>query len=134
MCTRATATVAPSWPRGGPWRAGGGEGATLEALGGLDILVNNAGIQHVAAVDAFPDDTWDQLMAINVSAVFHTTKAALPGMAIGVGVNGHRLDPHLLASPHDADGDLAPVGNEYLLDHAMAFEGGTERIPERNLF
>ena len=54
--------------------------ATLEAFGGLDILVNNAGIQHVAAVDAFPDDTWDQLMAINVSAVFHTTKAALPGM------------------------------------------------------
>ena len=54
--------------------------AATEAFGGLDILVNNAGIQHVAAVDAFPDDTWDQLMAINVSAVFHTTKAALPGM------------------------------------------------------
>ena len=54
--------------------------AATAAFGGLDILVNNAGIQHVAAVDAFPDDTWDQLMAINVSAVFHTTKAALPGM------------------------------------------------------
>jgi len=54
--------------------------AAAAAFGGLDILVNNAGIQHVAAVDAFPDDTWDQLMAINVSAVFHTTKAALPGM------------------------------------------------------
>jgi hypothetical protein len=56
------------------------------------------------------------------------------GVAVGVGVDGHRLDPHLLAGPHDADGDLAPVGNEYLLDHAMAFEGGTERIPERKLF
>jgi 3-hydroxybutyrate dehydrogenase len=54
--------------------------ATIAAFGGLDILINNAGIQHVAAVDAFPDEIWDQLMAINVSAVFHTTKAALPGM------------------------------------------------------
>ena len=53
---------------------------TIAAFGGLDILVNNAGIQHVAAVDAFPDDTWDLMMAINVSAVFHTTKAALPTM------------------------------------------------------
>ncbi len=54
--------------------------ATIAAFGSVDILINNAGIQHVAAVDAFPDDTWDQLMAINVSAVFHTTKAALPSM------------------------------------------------------
>ncbi|MDD3354013.1 3-hydroxybutyrate dehydrogenase [Zoogloea sp.] len=54
--------------------------ATIAAFGGLDILVNNAGIQHVAALDAFPDETWDQLIAINLSSVFHTTKAALPGM------------------------------------------------------
>jgi 3-hydroxybutyrate dehydrogenase len=54
--------------------------ATIAAFGSVDILINNAGIQHVAAVDAFPDDIWDQLMAINVSAVFHTTKAALPSM------------------------------------------------------
>jgi len=54
--------------------------ATIAAFGGVDILVNNAGIQHVAAVDAFPDDTWDQLIAINLSSVFHTTKAALPSM------------------------------------------------------
>ncbi len=54
--------------------------ATIAAFGGVDILVNNAGIQHVAAVDAFPDETWDQLLALNLSSVFHTTKAALPGM------------------------------------------------------
>lgn len=54
--------------------------ATIAAFGSVDILVNNAGIQHVAAVDAFPDDTWDQLIAINLSSVFHTTKAALPSM------------------------------------------------------
>ncbi|WP_374442189.1 3-hydroxybutyrate dehydrogenase [Stella sp.] len=47
---------------------------------GVDILVNNAGIQHVAAIDAFPPEKWDAIIAINLSAVFHATRAALPGM------------------------------------------------------
>ncbi|MCK5444640.1 MAG: 3-hydroxybutyrate dehydrogenase [Rhodospirillaceae bacterium] len=50
---------------------------TFAELGGLDILVNNAGIQHVDAVDAFPDEKWDQIIAINLSSAFHTTKHAL---------------------------------------------------------
>src|SRR5436190_2444344 len=49
-------------------------------LGGVDILVNNAGIQHVAPVDEFPDDRWDAVIAINLSAIFHATKAVLPQM------------------------------------------------------
>ena len=48
--------------------------------GACDILVNNAGVQHVAAIDAFPTDKWDQIIAINLSSAFHTTAAALPGM------------------------------------------------------
>ena len=78
--------------------------ATLEAFGGLDILVNNAGIQHVAAVDAFPDENWAQMLAINVSAVFHTTKAALPGMkAQGWGRIINIASAHgLVASPFKA--------------------------------
>lgn len=50
------------------------------AMGGLDILVNNAGIQHVAAVDEFPDAKWDAILAINLSSNFHTMKAAIPMM------------------------------------------------------
>ena len=78
--------------------------ATLEAFGGLDILVNNAGIQHVAAVDAFPDENWAQMLAVNVSAVFHTTKAALPGMkAQGWGRIVNIASAHgLVASPFKA--------------------------------
>ncbi len=53
---------------------------TEESLGRLDILVNNAGIQHVAPVEAFPDDKWDAILAINLSSAFHAIKAALPGM------------------------------------------------------
>jgi 3-hydroxybutyrate dehydrogenase len=49
-------------------------------FGALDILVNNAGIQHVAPVDDFPPAKWDAILAINLSAAFHTVRAALPGM------------------------------------------------------
>ena len=51
-----------------------------EQLGGCDILVNNAGIQHVAPIEDFPDERWDAVIAINLSAAFHAIKAALPGM------------------------------------------------------
>ncbi len=49
-------------------------------LGGVDILVNNAGIQHVARVENFPPDKWDAIIAVNLSASFHTIRAALPAM------------------------------------------------------
>ncbi|WP_321500817.1 3-hydroxybutyrate dehydrogenase [Breoghania sp.] len=49
-------------------------------LGGVDILVNNAGIQHVAPIEEFPVEKWDQIIAINLSSSFHTIRAALPGM------------------------------------------------------
>lgn len=49
-------------------------------FGGVDILVNNAGIQHVAPVEDFPVERWDAVIALNLSAVFHTTRLALPGM------------------------------------------------------
>lgn len=50
-------------------------------LGPVDILVNNAGIQHVAPLADFPEDKWDQVLAVNLSAAFHASKAAVPGMA-----------------------------------------------------
>jgi 3-hydroxybutyrate dehydrogenase len=49
-------------------------------LGGVDILVNNAGIQHTAPVADFPEERWDAVIAVNLSAVFHATKAVLPLM------------------------------------------------------
>jgi 3-hydroxybutyrate dehydrogenase len=52
----------------------------LSELGGVDILVNNAGIQHVAHVEEFPNEKWDAIIAINLSAAFHTTKAVVPYM------------------------------------------------------
>jgi 3-hydroxybutyrate dehydrogenase len=52
----------------------------IERAGGCDILVNNAGIQHVAPIEDFPVDKWNAILAINLSAAFHTTAAALPAM------------------------------------------------------
>ena len=51
--------------------------ALIEQAGACDILVNNAGIQHVAAIDKFPVEKWDAIIAINMSSAFHTTAAAL---------------------------------------------------------
>ena len=49
-------------------------------LGSVDVLVNNAGIQYVAPVDEFPPEKWDEIIAVNLTAAFHTTRAAVPMM------------------------------------------------------
>lgn len=49
-------------------------------FGRLDILVNNAGIQFTSRIEAFPDEKWDQILAVNLSAAFHAIKAAVPLM------------------------------------------------------
>ena len=52
----------------------------MAEAGDIDILVNNAGMQHVAPVDEFPVDKWDLILALNLTAAFHTTRLALPAM------------------------------------------------------
>ena len=49
-------------------------------FGAADILVNNAGVQFTAAIEDFPDDRWDAIIAINLSAIFHAMKAVIPAM------------------------------------------------------
>ncbi|AWB22339.1 3-hydroxybutyrate dehydrogenase [Methylobacterium currus] len=49
-------------------------------FGAVDILVNNAGIQYVSAIEDFPVEKWDQIIAINLSSAFHAMRAAIPGM------------------------------------------------------
>ena len=50
------------------------------AFGGPDVLVCNAGIQHVAPIEDFPPEKWDQIIAINLTSAFHAIRAAVPGM------------------------------------------------------
>lgn len=54
--------------------------AAIERRGRVDILVNNAGMQHVSPIEDFPIDRWDAIQALNLSAAFHTIRAAIPAM------------------------------------------------------
>ena len=73
-------------------------------LGAIDILLNNAGMQHVAPIDQFPVDRWDLMLALNLSAAFHTIRLALPAMkAKGWGRIINTASAHsLVASPNKA--------------------------------
>lgn len=70
-------------------------------FGSVDILVNNAGVQFVSPVEDFPPETWDRIVAINMSSAFHAIRAALPGMkARGWGRVINTASAHaLVASP-----------------------------------
>jgi 3-hydroxybutyrate dehydrogenase len=54
--------------------------ALMAEIGAVDILVNNAGMQHVAPVEDFPPEKWDAIIALNLSAAFHTARLAVPHM------------------------------------------------------
>ena len=74
-----------------------------DELGSPDILVNNAGIQYVSPVEDFPPAKWDAIIAINLTAVFHTTRLALPGNEArkdGAGSSTPLSAHSLVASPN----------------------------------
>ncbi|WP_159731497.1 3-hydroxybutyrate dehydrogenase [Methylosinus sp. Ce-a6] len=71
------------------------------SFGKVDILVNNAGVQHVSQIESFPEEKWDSILALNLSAAFHTTKACFAAMkAAGFGRVINIASAHgLVASP-----------------------------------
>ncbi|KAG1667132.1 hypothetical protein FOA52_004127 [Chlamydomonas sp. UWO 241] len=87
--------------------------STANAFGGqLDILVNNAGIQFVSPVADFPEDKWDDIMAICLNSTFHASKAALPYMTAanwGRIVNTGSMHA-LVASPYKSAYNAAKHG------------------------
>ncbi|TXM90248.1 3-oxoacyl-ACP reductase FabG, partial [Methylobacterium sp. WL116] len=54
--------------------------AAEAALGGLDILVNNAGITRDNIFVRMKDEEWDQVIAVNLTAAFRLSRAAVRGM------------------------------------------------------
>ncbi|HEY0412644.1 MAG TPA: 3-hydroxybutyrate dehydrogenase [Allosphingosinicella sp.] len=74
---------------------------TIEAFGRVDILVNNAGIQHVSPIETFPAERYDAIIALNLSAAFHTIRSAFgPMKEAGFGRIVNVASAHgLVASP-----------------------------------
>ena len=76
--------------------------ALMAGAGPVDVLVNNAGMQHVAAIEEFPVDKWDTILALNLTAAFDTIRLAVPHMkAAGWGRIINVASAHsLTASPY----------------------------------
>jgi len=52
----------------------------LNHFGNIDVLINNAGIQYVSPIEEFPTEKWNAIIAVNLSAVFHTSKSVWENM------------------------------------------------------
>jgi 3-hydroxybutyrate dehydrogenase len=101
----------------------------MAEAGEVDILVNNAGMQHVAPIDQFPVEKWDLILALNLSAAFHTIRLALPGMkAKAWGRIINTASAHsLVASPNKAPYVAAKHGIAGLTK-AVALETATSGV------
>ena len=103
--------------------------AALASFGSVDILVNNAGVQFTARVQDFPEQQWERIIAINLSAAFHASKAVIPGMlqrrwgriiniASAHGLVGSAEKAAYVAAKHGLIG-LTKVSAIELADHAV---------------
>jgi 3-hydroxybutyrate dehydrogenase len=102
---------------------------TVAAFGSVDVVVNNAGMQFVAPVEDFPVDRWDKIIALNLSAAFHTTRLTFGQMkARGWGRIINIASAHaLVASPFKSAYVAAKHGIAGLTK-AVALEGATSGV------
>ena len=103
--------------------------ASLKKYERIDILVNNAGLQHVASLDAFPEDKWDGMLKVMLTAPFLLTKYAWPSMKTqkwGRVINIASIHG-LVASPNKAAYVSAKHGL-IGLTRTAALEGGSHGI------
>jgi len=98
-------------------------------LGQVDILVNNAGIQFVSPVEDFPAEKWDAIIGLNLSAAFHTSKAAFAAMkAQGFGRIVNVASAHALVASPFKSAYVAAKHGVLGLTRVVALEGAEHGI------
>jgi 3-hydroxybutyrate dehydrogenase len=103
--------------------------SSAQALAAPDILVNNAGIQYTCAIEDFPVERWNSIIAVNLSAAFHTMKAAVPLMReAGWGRIVNIASVHGLVASVDKAAYLAAKHGLVGLSKGVALETATQRI------
>jgi 3-hydroxybutyrate dehydrogenase len=102
--------------------------AALDAFGRLDVVVANAGIQHIAPVRDFPDDRWDQILALLLTSPFLLAKHAWDALAEAQGRFIAIASAHaLVASPYKSAYVAAKHGVLGLVK-TLALEGAEHEI------
>ena len=98
-------------------------------LGQVDILVNNAGIQFVSPIEDFPTEKWDAIIALNLSAAFHTSRAAFAAMkAQGFGRIINVASAHALVASPFKSAYVAAKHGVLGLTKTVALEGAEHGI------
>ena len=103
--------------------------AAVARFGRLDIVVNNAGIVAVQTVEESSVADWDRVMAVNVRAIFLTTKYALPHLrAAGGGAILNVASVSSFVGQQGTPAYCASKGAVLMLTKALALDYGRERI------
>ncbi len=95
-------------------------------IGNIDILVNNAGIQYVAPIDEFPVEKWNQIIGINLTSAFHTSRLVWKGMkAAGWGRIINIASAHGLVASEFKSAYVSAKHGLLGLTKTLALEGAT---------
>ncbi len=98
-------------------------------FGKIDVLINNAGIQHVSAIEDFPDEKWNAIIAINLSSAFYLSKAVWNGMKnSGFGRIVNIASAHGLVASEFKSAYVASKHGLVGLTKALALEGAPFNI------
>ena len=97
-------------------------------FGQLDLLVNNAGIYQAANAESTSDELWHQTIAVNLSAAFFLSRAALPYLRKTRGAIVNIASDWGLAGGRDAVAYCASKGGMVLMTKAMALDHAAEGI------
>ncbi len=112
-----------------PTAASGLVGNAIARFGRVDILVNNAGIQHVSPIETFPIEKWDAIIALNLSAAFHTIRSAFaPMKAAGFGRIINVASAHALVASPFKSAYVAAKHGVLGLTKTVALEGAREGV------